>query len=187
MRKYFRLLNVKTFFAIIGILLFIVTAFYFFIYIPRINTIKILKKELQKSYVKLNQMQVKVNSLPNPQKRIEEVEAKMAELDKKISRLEDTPALIKNIVKKIKDNNLDIISIEPKEEEAKKGKKRRGIKKAYIELKLTGNFKDFGKFVELLEGMNPVFTIESLEIASSQKQLGKVNIDLVLARYVYNK
>ena len=171
---------------IIGILLFIVAAFYFFIYTPRTNTIRILKQELQQSYLKLNQMQIKVNSIPNPQKKIDEIQTKMKELDKKVSRWEDTPIIIKEIVKKIKknkNNHLDIISIEPREKEEEKTKKR-GISKAYIELKLRGNFKDFGKFVEVLETINPVFTIENLEIVSSKKELGKVNIDLVLARYI---
>jgi len=186
MLKYFRLLDVKTFGAIIGSLLLGLVGFYFFVYIPRVNTIKILKKELRQSYAKLNETQAKVNALPDPKKKIAGLKEKEKELLKKVTTLEETPVVIKDMVQKIKGHSIDIISIEPREEESKPVRKGE-VKKAYIELKLLGNFKDFGKFMEELEGNNPVFTVEELALNASEKQPGKIIIDVVLARYILIK
>lgn len=153
------------------ILLIIMTAllplflFYKFYYQPTKDTIHKYKEEIQ-------QLNLEIAKLENFAKKEKELELLLRERKKFLEEIKETlptekevPKLLKNISLMTKQTQLDILNFTPKNEE-----KRNYYVAIPFEIVVKGNFPNIIKYLNQVESLPRLITLESIEFLPQEKE-----------------
>lgn len=147
---------------------------HFFVGRPVIRYSNRIKSECKSKQAHLQESENLIRILPNPRKAIEEIETKLSDLSDVGVTKKQIPRIVQLLGKSAVDANINIISIKPRDDlKSYSENLPAGVTKAYIEMELTSTYKDFGEYIKLLLGLQPGFTVESIEMqkASDVKAL----------------
>lgn len=152
------------------------------------------KDRTEKIQEELKESKRLVKENPKPQEQIEEIKLKMEELKQKVVSNKELPRIIQQLTKKSSELNIDIISVKPiKDAQVTEINLPEGISKAYIELVIKTNYRDLSNYIESLEDLPIVFTVETIsierfvnreDIAKKKiEETGKIQVIMLLSSY----
>jgi Tfp pilus assembly protein PilO len=135
---------------------------------PIIKYANKIKSEWKSKQVQLQEAENLIKILPNPRKAIEEVEKKFSDLSDVGVTRKQIPRMVQLLGKSTVENNIKVLSLKPREDiKSTNDNLPAGVSKAYFELELNCTYKEFGEYVKVLPGLQPGFTIESVEMQKS--------------------
>ncbi|MFA5362756.1 MAG: type 4a pilus biogenesis protein PilO [Candidatus Omnitrophota bacterium] len=132
---------------------------------PIIKYADTVKADWKAKQLQLQEAENLIKVLPNPRKAIEDVEKKFSDLSDVGVTRKQIPRMIQVLGKSTMDNNIKVRSIKPREDmKSSADNLPVGVSKAYIELELICPYKAFGEYIKVLPGLQPGFSVESVEM-----------------------
>ena len=138
----------------------IVGGFVYFLYMPNLEEISKLQKEIAEQKVKLQETKKNAEQYAAYQKKMEEAQALFKIAAKSLPEKNEVPSLLTSISQVGKDAGLEFLLFKPEPEV---------VKDFYAELPITmqlsGSYNDLGVFFDQLAGMPRIVNINRFEMA----------------------
>jgi len=167
--------TVPMFFLLLAIL-----GVFFLLYIPSSRTLARLRKEYKNINAEAALAQENIRQIPNPEKDIQALKARLEEAEHKFIHRDQLPRVIEQLFQKTSELGIEVISINPKEEPQINAQE-----KIFIEVKMRCNFFGLGNYLESLENLPILFTVENLTIRKDESSgVEKLLVDMLLACYL---
>lgn len=160
---------------------------YGLLYIPKSREIIKLQKEATKIYNEIESVEKMINRVPNPKKEIELLQERLQRLKEKATDKEQLPKIIQQLFRKTGELNIEVISIKPHDYVEEKGSSNlpEGVSKAYIEVNIRCPYRALVNYIEALNSLPLLFTIENLSIEKPGLDISEVlSVNLLLSTYV---
>ncbi|MDD5668981.1 MAG: type 4a pilus biogenesis protein PilO [Candidatus Omnitrophica bacterium] len=154
--------NVLIFCAVFSLFLLLLHLFLGRAVIKHANSVK---KELFAKQQTLQDEEVLIKSLPNPQKAMEELEKKFQDFQDVGVSKKQIPKIIQSLGMLTDKYKINLISIKPREDlKSMRDNLPAGVSKIYIELEVKCPYKVFGEYIKTLVDLSPGFTVESISM-----------------------
>ena len=178
--------------SIYGVVLILL---YIFAARPISHYSKRLREELFSQSRKIKEYEDLIKAYPNPEREIEEIMKKTQELKDRVGGREQLPRIIQQLVGKISELNINLISIRPKPREEIRTFEEKliaGVSKVYIEIVMTSSYQLVGEYLKALPELPIILTVEGLSIQGTQEvsaetispEADELLITLLLSAYV---
>ena len=146
-----------------GIFLILIGSFVYFSYLPKLNTQKILNKEIQDLEKKLIVARRNAKDLKKYQNRIKKAESKFKEVMLSLPEKEEIPSLISAISASGQESGLEFLLFQPKGE----------IRKEFyaeipVSIQVTGNFHNVLLFFEKVARLSRIVNIRNINILGAK-------------------
>ena len=160
------------------------------------------KAEFGKKQERLRKLQELIVGMPDPAKAIEEIDKKSKDFKEGASK-KQLPRTIQMLAKAAGENNVDLVSVRPREDIKPPAEIFPGVNKAYIEMTINCSFQKFAEFTRALgELPGGNFSIESFTIekkkapegaddkkaqqekAPAEEKAGELSINMLISTYI---
>lgn len=143
----------------LGTFLIIIGAFVYFLYMPKIETIQSLDKNLGKIEKQLATAKKNAKNLKFFQARMKEAEAQFKSAMRALPEKEEIPSLLTNISKSGQDVGLSFLLFEPKSE----------IRKDFyaeipVAMRVTGSYHDLAMFFDKVARLSRIVNIKNISM-----------------------
>ncbi|MBU0759941.1 MAG: type 4a pilus biogenesis protein PilO [Candidatus Omnitrophica bacterium] len=169
-----------------GISIIAISMTYYLLYVPKARQIAGLQKETKSFHEDIEEMEKMICRVPNPKKEIEVLGERLQKLKEKATDKEQTPRIIQQLFQKTGELNIEVISINPREETGESSIDiPEGVGKIYVEIKIRCSYKTLLAYIEALNHLPLLFTLEDLSIEKAGKEASEnVEVLLLLSAYV---
>ena len=155
------------------------------LYAPNHRLIKQYRLDLEPLQTKLTQYQQMVQREPNPDKAIESLQDRIRRFNEKASRREEIPRIVQQLSQNIGSLDIEVVGITPREDLKAGGTLPEGVSKVFMEVKLRCPYQALGDYLDKLNTLTALFTVEDLKVTRDPKEPTNVlGIELVLSTYV---
>ena len=163
----------------------ILLATWFGMYLPNWHQIQETRRELEPLLTKLTKYQEMVRREPNPDKAIESLQDRIRRFNERASRREEIPRIVQQLSQNIGALDIEVVGITPREDLKSSGTLPEGVSKVFMEVRLRCPYKALGQYLEKLNDLTALFTVEDLKITKDPKEPTSVlGVELVLSTYV---
>ncbi|MBU1006473.1 MAG: type 4a pilus biogenesis protein PilO [Candidatus Omnitrophica bacterium] len=177
--------KVKDIIFAIGISIIAISMTYYLLYIPKVRQIAGLQKETKKLHGEIEEIEKMVRRVPDPKKEIEVLGERLQKLKEKATDKEQIPKIIQQLFQKTGELNIEVVSINPREEtEENSIDIPEGVSKVYIEIKIKCSYRTLLQYVEALNHLPLLFTLEDLSIGKDSEE-GSENLQVLLLLSTY--
>ena len=134
----------------------------------------------------LEGIETMVNSVPNPQKEIEILQTRLQRLKEKAIDKEQIPRIIQQLSQETAKLDIEVTSIKPREDiKDLFSNLPEGVSKVYIEVKIRCPYQILVKYLEALNSLPLLFTVEDLSIEKFKAGVTEsLDVLLLLSAYV---
>ena len=163
-----------------------ITASYILLYIPKANQIEKLRKEAASLYGEIEIIEGLVSSVPNPKKEIGVLQERLQRLKEKATEKEQIPRIIQQLFQKTGELNIEVVGIKPRDDIPHGSLNMPiGVTKAYIEVNIRCPYSSLVTYIETLNNLPLLVTIEDLTIEKDPHGVSEIlSVKLLLSTYV---
>ena len=155
------------------------------LYTPNRRLMREERQELEPLQAKLGEYQAMVQREPNPDKAIATLQDRIRRFNERASRREEIPRIVQQLSQNIGPLGIEVVSITPRDDLKVSGNLPEGVSKVFMEVKLRCPYKDLGEYIEKLNTLAALFTIEDLKVVKDPKEPTLVlAVELILSTYV---
>ena len=163
----------------------ILLATWFGMYQPSRTQIRQARQELEPLLTQLTEYQEMVRREPNPNKAIDGLQDRIRRFNERASRREEIPRIVQQLSQNIGALDIDLVGITPREDLKGGGTLPEGVSKVFMEVRLRCPYKTLGQYLEKLNELAALFTVEDLKITKDPKEpTGVLGVELILSTYV---
>ncbi|MCU0652595.1 MAG: type 4a pilus biogenesis protein PilO [Candidatus Omnitrophica bacterium] len=170
---------------------FILYADYAFVLQPQLKNINDTGVKISKKKIDIDTLLKDLVKLQEAKRKAGETESSVLSKSKRILSDEDIPLLLNEISAIANICQIKIMQIKPVKEAVKEVKpvkvrptKTRNFTAELITLELTGEYHNFGKFINILEGNEVFLAVDDFKISPISGNYLQQNIKMVLKTYV---
>ena len=147
----------------LGLFLILVGPFVYFSFLPKINTITVLKKEHSKLETRLTTAKAKARQLKHYQDKLKNAEMEFKIVTKKLPEKKEIPALLSSISQSGRDAGLDFLLFQPESE----------INKDFyaeipVSIKILGNYHNVALFFDKVARLSRIVNIDDIKMTSTK-------------------
>ena len=155
------------------------------LYVPNRRKVQEFRRELEPLLTQAGQYQQMVQREPNPDKAIEALQVRIRRFNERASRREEIPRIVQQLSQNASPLDIEVVGISPREDLKAPGSLPEGVSKVYMEVKLRCPYKALGQYIERLNTLAALFTVEDLKITRDLKEPTSVlGVELILSTYV---
>lgn len=176
----------KEIILVIGISVFAISGAYYLLYLPKQNQIRSLKKEIKDFHKEIEDIEAMVKRVPDPKKGIQEIKERLQKLKEKATDREQVPRIMQQLFQKTAELNIQIVSINPREDiKGTLGNLPDWVNKVYIEIKIRCPYRALVNYIDALNKLPLLFTLEDLSIVKTKAEGVSENLDVTLLLSAY--
>lgn len=154
-------------------------------YVPNRRKVQEFRRELGPLLVQITQYQQMVQREPNPDKAIEALQVRVRRFNERAARREEIPRIVQQLSQNAAPLDIEVVGITPREDLKAPGLLPEGVSKVYMEVNLRCPYKALGQYIERLNTLAALFTIEHLKITKDPREpTGALGVELILSTYV---
>ena len=169
----------------VGLSCTIIFATWWVLYLPSRRLIGAQRQELEPLAAQLAQYQQMVQREPNPDKAIEALQVRIRRFNERASRREEIPRIVQQLSQNTGPLDIEVVGITPREDLKVQGTLPEGVSKVFLEVRLRCPYKALGQYIERLNALTALFTIEDLKISKDPKEpTGVLGVELIVSTYV---
>ena len=147
----------------LGLFLILVGPFVYFSFLPKINTINVLKKEHSTLETRLSTAKAKARQLKYYQDKLKAAEMEFKIVTKKLPEKKEIPALLSSISRSGRDAGLDFLLFQPEPE----------INKDFyaeipVSIKITGNYHNVALFFDKVARLSRIVNIGDIKMTATK-------------------
>jgi Tfp pilus assembly protein PilO len=180
--NFIRANKLKVIFLLVSFLIFIF--FYKFLYYPKIEEISKDKETLKTLYKQIEKAKQIVTLYPNPDNELKKIQIQYEKYNSMLPETNSFLAITQKIVNALGDQDLEVLNFKHLYE-LKNSKKIKGIKKYGVEVELKANFIKIGRFLESLEKIGILYTVDEFSFGKNEE--GSPIVYLKLGIYLKEK
>ena len=169
----------------VGVSCVILLATWFGMYLPSRRQVREAHQELEPLLTELTEYQAMVRREPNPDKAIETLQDRIRRFNERASRREEIPRIVQQLSQNIGALDIELVGITPRDDLKASGTLPEGVSKVFMEVKLRCPYQALGQYLEKLNDLAVLFTVEDLKITKDPKEPTSVlGVELILSTYV---
>ena len=156
-------------------------------YRPNRRKVVEYRRELDPLLTQITQYQQMVQREPNPDKAIEALQVRIRRFNERASRREEIPRIVQQLSQNATPLDIEVVGISPREDLNVKasGTLPEGVSKVFMEVRLRCPYKALGQYIEKLNSLAALFTVEDLKVTKDPKEPTSVlGVELILSTYV---
>ena len=143
------------------------------------------RQELAPLLIQLTEYQEMVRREPNPDKAIEALQDRIRRFNERASRREEVPRIVQRLSQNIGTLDIELSGITPRDDLKAAGTLPEGVSKVFIEVRLRCPYQALGQYLEKLNELTALFTVEDLKIIKNPKEPTTIlDVELILSTYV---
>ena len=163
----------------------ILLATWFGMYLPSRRQMREAHQELDPLLTQLTAYQEMVRREPSPDKAIETLQDRIRRFNERASRREEVPRIVQQLSQNIGTLDIELVGITPRDDLKAPGTLPEGVSKVFMEVKLRCPYQALGQYLEQLNDLAALFTVEDLKITKDPKEPANVlGVELILSTYV---
>ena len=161
---------------ILVVILGLITAgFYFRFYSLRLEELKALRADLNKSYEELNKSRTIARDYQKFKDQVAKLDIELKNALTQLPNEKEIPEILKNITVLGKESNLEFTLFRPKAEEP-----QQFYAKVPIELVLLGSYHDTGIFFDKVSKLPRIINVVDFNLTQSKDMKGKGNSEILI-------
>ena len=147
----------------LGILAALIGPFFYFSFLPKLNTIDELKKETESLETRLVRARAKAGQLKHYQAMLKEAEIEFKIVRKKLPEKKEIPSLLSSISRSGRDAGLEFILFQPQPERNKDF-----YAEIPVSIMVTGSYHNVAFFFDRLAGLSRIVNIENIKMTTAK-------------------
>ena len=172
--------------VVIGVSVFAIFGAYYLLYLPKQNEISRMQKEIRKLHKEVEVIEEMVGRVPDPKKGIQVIQERLQKLKEKATDKEQIPRIMQQLFQKTAELNIEVTSINPRNDiKATSANLPEGVSKVFFEIKIRCSYKSLVNYIDALNKLSLLFTIEDLSVVKSKVEGVSENLDVTLLLSTY--
>ena len=147
----------------LGILAALIGPFFYFSFLPKLNTIDELKKETESLETRLVRARAKAGQLKHFQAKLKEAEIEFKIVRKKLPEKKEIPSLLSSISSSGRDAGLEFILFQPQPEQNKDF-----YAEIPVSIMVTGSYHNVALFFDKLARLSRIVNIENIKMTTAK-------------------